>query len=476
MKTKSYRLCPGLAVLLFCSLVSQPASAALFWQNGVHTNDISVCFVGDSLARNTAFANLAMDYMREFEWYSGIRFTYIDGGVCPAATPYPGDPGRDYYAGTIRIILPGVTTVSPFGWVPGSGCPHDPNWENPDGSYNGGNDGWGSWANPPNDLEVRRSCIYNVKLGQDGDTNGTPWRNHTLHEIGHAIGLSHEHARVDVDPACTAPGYGGTASAGLMTPYDRNSVMHYQFLSCGIDGNYGHSGLSAWDRLAVHILYPEAAPVAELRGNLLLRLGDTLSLASAWQTRGALINNVAADFQWRINGVLVGTGPGLSIAMNTPGDHTLQYNYRDNLATVPPRQYAFFSLVRVLEPDAYERLMGAIANTATLLTSTGMEDPDGDGVLAWIDNCLGTFNPGQSDTDGDAIGNICDADIATPNDCLVNFLDLQAVKAAFFATPIQPNWNPDADLDDSGLINFADLQIVKSQFFGPPGPSAAGCN
>ncbi|NND60744.1 MAG: hypothetical protein HKN49_10795 [Gammaproteobacteria bacterium] len=42
------------------------------------------------------------------------------------------------------------------------------------------------------------------------------------------------------------------------------------------------------------------------------------------------------------------------------------------------------------------------------------------------------------------------------------------------ATPIQPNWNPDADLDNSGSINFADLQIVKSQFFGLPGTSAGG--
>ncbi|MBT8144953.1 MAG: hypothetical protein KJO55_09650, partial [Gammaproteobacteria bacterium] len=106
-------------------------------------------------------------------------------------------------------------------------------------------------------------------------------------------------------------------------------------------------------------------------------------------------------------------------------------------------------------------------------------DSDCDGIDDTADNCTHADNLDQRDTDGDNIGNVCDADITGPggaDDCLVNFLDLQAVKAAFFATPIQPNWNPDADLDNSGSINFADLQIVKSQFFGPPGPSAGGCN
>jgi hypothetical protein len=43
--------------------------------------------------------------------------------------------------------------------------------------------------------------------------------------------------RDDVDSAtCTASGYGGSASSGHMTPYDRSSVMHYRFSACGIVG------------------------------------------------------------------------------------------------------------------------------------------------------------------------------------------------------------------------------------------------
>lgn len=476
------RRAPPLVVLILpLCFVAGPASAALFWQSGVHSNNISVCFVGDSLAQNNDFATLVMEYMEEFEWYSGIRFTYINGGICPAAVPFPDDPERDYFEGTIRIIIPGVTTVTPFGWVPGSGCPHDLNWVNPDGSYNGGNDGWGSWANPPSDYNIRRSCIYNVKLGTDSDPSGTPWRNHTLHEIGHAVGLAHEHVRNDVDPSCTAPGYGGSANSGFMTPYDRDSVMHYRFLACGIDGNYGHSGFSYWDQLALHILYPEANPTAEFRGKLLLRAGDTLSLTNGWQARGALINNVASGFVWLIQGSLVSFSPNLNITLPVPGEFLLQYAYSDSLVTVPTRSYGFSGYVRVLSAEEYDRLMGAIGNIATYSTATGMEDADGDGVLDAQDNCLGLSNAGQSDSDGDSIGNGCDADIAIPNDCMVNFLDLTTMADAFFSSPGLPGWNPDADLTGAGgrpdnAVNFLDLTTMAGQFFAPPGPSATGCN
>ena len=36
------------------------------------------------------------------------------------------------------------------------------------------------------------------------------------------------------------------------------------------------------------------------------------------------------------------------------------------------------------------------------------EDGDGDGIFDWLDNCPGTFNPGQADADGDGHGDVCD--------------------------------------------------------------------
>ena len=111
--------------------------------------------------------------------------------------------------------------------------------------------------------------------------------------------------------------------------------------------------------------------------------------------------------------------------------------------------------------------------------AAGGVDSDSDGVPDDSDNCIDVANADQFDSNGDSIGNACDADITGPGgveDCLVNFVDLQGVKDAFFSNPASPVWNPHADFDNSGQINFTDLQILKGQFFGPPGPSAAGCN
>ena len=68
------------------------------------------------------------------------------------------------------------------------------------------------------------------------------------HELGHVIGLRHEHIR-DENPSrnlCQEiPGYDG------VTDYDRGSIMHYQ--RCG---GTGASELSQLDREGIAILYP----------------------------------------------------------------------------------------------------------------------------------------------------------------------------------------------------------------------------
>ncbi|MEL7449917.1 MAG: hypothetical protein AAFN78_11960 [Pseudomonadota bacterium] len=95
-------------------------------------------------------------------------------------------------------------------------------------------------------------------------------------------------------------------------------------------------------------------------------------------------------------------------------------------------------------------------------------DSDGDGIADDTDNCTLVANPDQRDTNGDLIGNICDADLS--NNCSISFEDLGIMKSVFFTT------DADADLNGNGSVSFDDLGLLKAAFFGPPGPSAAGCN
>jgi len=114
---------------------------------------------------------------------------------------------------------------------------------------------------------------------------------------------------------------------------------------------------------------------------------------------------------------------------------------------------------------------GGLAQLVSLTTSLVGGDNDGDGVDVRIDNCQNVANANQRDTDGDGIGNICDPDIAVPNNCVVNALDLGIFKLAFFSQPASGNWNADADFNGDDVVNVIDLGVLKSLFFQVPGPS-----
>ncbi|MEO1574089.1 MAG: thrombospondin type 3 repeat-containing protein [Pseudomonadota bacterium] len=90
-------------------------------------------------------------------------------------------------------------------------------------------------------------------------------------------------------------------------------------------------------------------------------------------------------------------------------------------------------------------------------------DADGDGFATSQDNCSDIANADQRDTDGDGLGNICDADLN--NDCVVNVIDLGLLRSVFFSN------DADADLDGDGVVNVVDLGLMRTAFFGAPGPS-----
>jgi hypothetical protein len=342
--TRAFWLCALVALLL---AMAPHVNAATYWSQGVRSKTISVCFVGTAVSSRPDRVQQILTYIKEFEYAANIRFNYL--GRCPPSVPVL---GTDYFDGDIRVMIPNAGLAWITGAVLGTGCPMS--------SQPGG-----SWSNAPNDLLPNRPCLYNLRLGDDGE-NGVPYLNHTLHEFGHAHGLAHEHERTDVNAGCTEPGYGGSISTGFITPYDRNSVMHYQFLSCGINGNYDYTGFSAWDKLALHIMYPEDNLVAEYIGTTVIRAGDTLQLQSAWKARGANMSYAASNFIWQLNGVTQSTTPDLSKSMASPGNYALHYTHRDFL----DRKYAYTGIVQVLTPAAYaEQIAAPVAAQLALFSA-----------------------------------------------------------------------------------------------------------
>ena len=123
--------------------------------------------------------------------------------------------------------------------------------------------------------------------------------------------------------------------------------------------------------------------------------------------------------------------------------------------------------LRVHEPT--DTVFAATFGRGMWKTALPSPDADNDGVPDGEDNCTLVANPSQCDSNDDGYGNACDGDLDDSG--IINFGDLAIMKAAFFSTPVSPNWNPDADLDCDGNVNFVDLGTQKSEFFGPPGPS-----
>lgn len=329
--------------------------SGLYWQQGVRSTPISVCFVGNALTARPARVAQILEYINDFTLYANLRFTYL--GSCPASVP---QGGLDWFGGDIRVVIPNIN-VSGTGMVPGNGCP----MFGGAGAYNGDNDGWGSWSNAPNDLAANRPCLYNLKLGDDPWV-GTPYRNHTLHEFGHALGLSHEHARADA--TCPGP---GSVSTGYLTPYDTQSVMHYEFLSCGVAGNYANTGLSYYDRLSLRVLYPEAGRPAQIVGHKSLAAGEATLLQFGWRYEGAYMPFVATSIQWRIDNVLASTAVDLPRTFANPGNYVVSLSVTDFLGRV----HSGSTTIEVRSAVESSRLRAALAASNALPLMTTQQDP-----------------------------------------------------------------------------------------------------
>lgn len=344
-----------MAGLLVAAVAGPAAHAGHFWDQGVRSKVVSVCFVGDALASRPGRVLQVMSYLRRFEHAANIRFPVVPVS-CSAPTTMPN--GDEVYEGDIRVILP-FTSSQWLGMVPGVGCTM---FLDAAGNYNSGNDGWGSWSNAPSDLASSRGCQYNLKLGDDG-ADGVPYLNHTLHEFGHALGLRHEHERTDVDTSlgCTDAWFGGNGTS-FLTRYDRRSVMHYKSASCAINGNYDNTGLSDLDQLAMHILYPEDLRVAEFIGTTVVAAGTRVTLLSNWGARGADLAFVGRNYSWQVDGVTRSTSPVLDMQL-PPGEYRLRYTHSDFLG----RSFSYEGPIRVLASKDFATQAAVVAAYVPLM-------------------------------------------------------------------------------------------------------------
>jgi hypothetical protein len=325
--------------------------ASLYWEAGLRSSKPTVCFVGDALTARPARVAQIKESLQQFEQAANIRFDYKT--TCTSQTLAD---GTVIFTDQIRVVIPNTTAPGIAGDVynaitpvPGKKCPM-------------GNQDGGGWSQAPNDYGANGPCLFNMHLGDDsfasahfGEASGgaTPFVNHTLHEFGHALGLSHEHERADAPKGLFSPkGFGGDKT-WFITPYDRLSVMHYTWpeLQSIAPGNFANTGLSAHDRLALHILYPEDVMMAEVVGTRILRTGETLNLRSGWEEAGAVMNKVAAKFNWQLNFAPASMATSMTKVMLSPGTFTLTLTHEDWTG----RKYGYFGLVRVLTPPEFTK-------------------------------------------------------------------------------------------------------------------------
>lgn len=368
------------AAVFIVATTNCPAHAAFYagWGTLAFNRDgpdFSLCFPGDAVDQRPDRVLNVLNHVRHIEWAANIKFhppgdktIRIQSGKpliatdwrCPDTGAANGQlPQGDL--GDVRVLL--YTAANATWWstdpVGGQGC----------AIVNFGSS-WGATGNEP---KLSRWCNFNVKLGDDAPTGTTNfYLNHTLHEFGHKLGFGHEHDRSDAFCA------GGTAANGtvgeatnaagtvvnsepaifMTAPFDKASVMNYVIAACGTTGNYDFTGFSAYDRLALRILYPETNRVAELSGVRVVKTGQQLRLGNLWKYLGAMVdtsnNSVAKGFSWTIDGAQKATTPDFRFNLSE-GVHNLKYTYQDFRG----RSYSFRSRVEALSPARLSQRMAS---------------------------------------------------------------------------------------------------------------------
>lgn len=302
--------------------------------------NIEYCFVGNATTNNPSRIMEIQNFMTEYT--NAVNVNFIYKGKCPAPTIL--NNGNENYGNMHRLNITG-SDIPKTATIPGIGC--TANWPN------------SSFSMFPQEAADNFSCLFTSVIGDDSDpTTGMHYRNHTLHELGHALGLGHEHRRTDAPvDLCNEPGFGPDATESIsgtfITPYDFGSVMNYYFPTCGIFGNYSQSGLSVLDVVSLRVLYPENGNIASTSGTTNVRMNQIIKLTAGPSIHGAR-EEITQTAKWLLyeidNPSHIIIGVGTHVSLQAPnGRYIGSVIYKDLLN----RTFAKIFKVNVLDKQEY---------------------------------------------------------------------------------------------------------------------------
>jgi hypothetical protein len=135
-----------------------------------------------------------------------------------------------------------------------------------------------------------------------------------------------------------------------------------------------------------------------------------------------------------------------------------------NVASMPPSGSSFdvgTTLVEIIAIDPSNN-----ADTCQFEVRVILNDPDGDGFPNWNDNCPDAYNPDQTDTDDDGIGDTCDWRCGDSNgDDEINVGDAVFLINYVFADGPAPQPAAAGDANCDGQANISDAGFLINYIF-----------